>query len=463
MNALVVRVSALLVLLVGDAPAALGEPATARAILLNVGKGQVPSDTGQDDKTRPEIVEGVKELGGKALKVAFAPGDSFGGRVGGNKDWKRFTRFRFDAVNPDKAPVTLELTVIHGRSTSYPTRVVVPIMLKPGQNEVELGIEELRNVNGSAPDLANVVRWYLHDAGSKGPTLYFGDIRLEGGNEKARPGAAAAVHGDPARLARLRAAKMPKIDKPISFDTPEADAILSALEVFPPDNPWNLVVADWPLHPNSKNIIASIGANKPLRYNPDMGFVLVPPDQKKSRRQDRRLPRRVGQGAVPGAGQHAHRGLAGPLSAGRPQGDAGRRAARQAQGRRRPARPRRRSDQPDAVRVLPAQQDRHRLAGGAGVHLRSEVEQAAAGRLDLDRRRRPADLPRRGALRRAEARPGRARPARDGGEDAPGLRLPRARTTPAAAPTRTCRAWASASGCARTSTCPASRRRCRRS
>src|SRR5205085_4743019 len=63
--------------------------------------------------------------------------------------------------------------------------------------------------------------------------------------------------------------------------TPEADAICSALEVYPPNNPWNLVVDDWPLHPNSKNIIDSVGADKPFRYNPDMGFVLVPPDQKK--------------------------------------------------------------------------------------------------------------------------------------------------------------------------------------
>jgi hypothetical protein len=93
--------------------------------------------------------------------------------------------------------------------------------------------------------------------------------------------AGAKVHGDPERLARLRAARMPKITKPVLFDTPEADAIVSALEVFPPDNPWNLVVTDWPLHPNSKKIIASIGANKPLRYNPDMNYVLVPPDQKK--------------------------------------------------------------------------------------------------------------------------------------------------------------------------------------
>jgi hypothetical protein len=90
-----------------------------------------------------------------------------------------------------------------------------------------------------------------------------------------------AAAGDPARLERIKAAKMPAVTKPVSFDTPEADAICSALEVFPPDNPWNLVVEDWPVHPNSAKIVASVGADKPLRYNPDMGFVLVPPDQTK--------------------------------------------------------------------------------------------------------------------------------------------------------------------------------------
>ncbi|MDB5311765.1 MAG: hypothetical protein JWO38_5967 [Gemmataceae bacterium] len=97
----------------------------------------------------------------------------------------------------------------------------------------------------------------------------------------AQPPKKPVVSGDPARLERIRAAKMPTIDRPVSFDTPEADAILSALEVFPPDNPWNLVVEDWPVHPNSQKIVASVGAGKPLRYNPDMGFVLVPPDQMK--------------------------------------------------------------------------------------------------------------------------------------------------------------------------------------
>lgn len=298
----------------------VGQAPAPKAILLNVGKGQLPTDTGLDDKTTPEIVESFKDLGGgKALKIAFAAGDSFGARPGANKNWKRFAAIRFDAFNPSDAAVNLELTVVHGRSTNYQTRVVVPIKLKPGKNEVKLGIDEMNNVNGSAPDLANVVRWYILDLDKKSPTVYFSDIWLEGGEalpvvggpvggpqpligykikgkvggldvdltvtpfligQPTTPGVS-AVHGDPARVARIRAAKMAKVEKPIMFDTPEADAIVSALEVFPENNAWNLVVEDWPLHPNSKNIIASIGADKPFRYNDDMGYILIPPDQKK--------------------------------------------------------------------------------------------------------------------------------------------------------------------------------------
>lgn len=89
------------------------------------------------------------------------------------------------------------------------------------------------------------------------------------------------VKADPDRLARLKGEKMPAVTKPIPFDTPEADAVLAALDIFPADNPWNLIVDEWPVHPNSKAIVASVGANKPLRYNADMGFVLVPPTQPK--------------------------------------------------------------------------------------------------------------------------------------------------------------------------------------
>jgi len=296
-----------------------GQAPASKAYLLDAGKGQTFTDIGSDDKTKPELVEDFKELGGKALKVAFFKGDSVGDRVAKVKNWKLFATLRVNVFHPGKDTVKLGLNIFHARSTNYNTRIELPVVLKPGKNEVTIGIEELQNTNGSAPALTDIRRWYFADSEGKGPTLYFGDMWLEGGEAPAAGPAVGGlnplvgykikgkvgttdidvtitpfvigqvtpvpatlqVHGDPVRLERIRAAKMPKIDKPILFDTPEADAIVSALEVFPPDNPWNLVVEDWPLNPNSKNIIESIGASKKLRYNTDMGYVLVPPDQKK--------------------------------------------------------------------------------------------------------------------------------------------------------------------------------------
>lgn len=78
-----------------------------------------------------------------------------------------------------------------------------------------------------------------------------------------------------------RKPSLPKITQPIMFDTPQADRILRAMQIFPKDNPWNTDISKWPLHPNSKKIVQSIGPNKPLRYNRDMSFIIVPPNQKK--------------------------------------------------------------------------------------------------------------------------------------------------------------------------------------
>jgi len=74
---------------------------------------------------------------------------------------------------------------------------------------------------------------------------------------------------------------MPEITRPVMFNTPEADHILPALQVFPADNPWNEDISKRPVHPNSRNLIASVGAEKSLAYNLDMAFILVPPDQKR--------------------------------------------------------------------------------------------------------------------------------------------------------------------------------------
>lgn len=290
-----------------------------KTYLLDFGKGQSFTDSGSDEKTY-SAVDHV-ELG-HCMKVEFKSGDSVGDRTARVKNWKPFAALEFDALNPSKEELKFNFNVFHKRTTNYATRVVVPFTLKPGKNHIRIGTDEMTNSNGSAPDLTSVNKWYISVESKGTPTIYFGNFAFDGGGAAApaapavggapgplvgyhikgtigdlkvdltitpipvktpapTPTPGAKVGSDPARLARLKAATMPKIDKPILFDTPEADAICSALEVFPADNPWNVVVSDWPVHPNSKNIIGSIGANKPFRYNPDMGFVLVPPDQKK--------------------------------------------------------------------------------------------------------------------------------------------------------------------------------------
>ena len=264
----------------------LTSSAIAREVpLLSPSQGQLPTDVATDDLTKLSLVE-RPELGGKVLKVERLSGDSFGDRIAKVTNWKQFITLKFAAVNPDKSDVRLILSVKHRRTTSYPTRVDMPFTLKPGKNSVVLGIDDMINVNGSTPDLEHVSRWYVAcEADQRPSALYFGDFVLQGPDEpaagpaRAQAGPAVPYHitgkigdmpvdliakpilgssrglssakvpvkTDPARLARIRAAKMPAITEPVMFDTPEADAIVSAMEILPPDNPFNQVIEDWPL------------------------------------------------------------------------------------------------------------------------------------------------------------------------------------------------------------------------
>ena len=348
------------------------EPADSpnKAYILNVGRGQLFSDTGLDVKTKPVLAENPKEPGKKAIKVALFADDSVGSRLTKLKNWKPYSRLCFDVFNTMPDTVSMTLNIFHVNTKDYKTRTVYPLKLNPGKNEFRIDLTDLTNVNGSAPAFQEIVKFFFHDTGGVGPTLYFGDIWLEsdgaaaaapatnpspgstaaptspsapatapapaavvptpivgykikgkvGNTEidlivtpftvesltkpastspapatpaatapaappsttaKPAPALAVAVHDDPARTKRIHAAKMPKIDQPVLFNTAEADGICSALEIFPANNPWNLVIEDWPLHPQSPAIIAAIGADKPFRGNQDMGFVLAPPNQKK--------------------------------------------------------------------------------------------------------------------------------------------------------------------------------------
>lgn len=74
---------------------------------------------------------------------------------------------------------------------------------------------------------------------------------------------------------------MPLINAPLLFNTKQADAVMASLQLFPATSAWHEDISKLPVQPNSTRMIEGIGANKNLAWNLDMGFVIVPGNQKK--------------------------------------------------------------------------------------------------------------------------------------------------------------------------------------
>jgi hypothetical protein len=77
---------------------------------------------------------------------------------------------------------------------------------------------------------------------------------------------------------------LPVVTQPSLFDTPAADAVVSAMQILPRDNPWNEDVSHRPVHANSDAIIAQItndlaSTRRTLRPFYEMNYVLVPDNQ----------------------------------------------------------------------------------------------------------------------------------------------------------------------------------------
>jgi K319-like protein len=76
----------------------------------------------------------------------------------------------------------------------------------------------------------------------------------------------------------------PVVTTPTLFNTPQADAIVSAMQVMPRDNPWNEDVSRLPVLANSNAMIAQIksdlsASRQALRPFYEMNYVLVPDNQ----------------------------------------------------------------------------------------------------------------------------------------------------------------------------------------
>jgi hypothetical protein len=78
---------------------------------------------------------------------------------------------------------------------------------------------------------------------------------------------------------KAAASAIPQFKTAYMCDTPGADAIAAAMQIFPKDSPWHQDISKLPVHPNSDKYIANMGANTKLRMDAGMYYMLVPPDQ----------------------------------------------------------------------------------------------------------------------------------------------------------------------------------------
>jgi len=77
---------------------------------------------------------------------------------------------------------------------------------------------------------------------------------------------------------------LPVVTNSILFNTTNADAVVSAMQVLPVTNPWNECVSNLPVLVNSDAMIAQINADvgsshRVLKLFPEMNYVLVPDNQ----------------------------------------------------------------------------------------------------------------------------------------------------------------------------------------
>ena len=244
----------------------------AQDTLIPVQKGGLPNDTSGNVRLGAGV---EKQLGGRCLKVTYLQADSSFGQLRPRRtDWTEAERFRVDVWNPLDTPIRVTWTLKHAKSRDFATRVDVPLQLRRGKTTVTVDLRRLKNNDGSAVELSQVRHWYISCARPL-TTLFFSDFLLEAAKKSARPRRAAGGSGCLLRPGAV----LPAIKAPLMFNTEAADRVMLAVQMFPTDNPWNEDISRRPVHPASRQMIATAEPNRHLYFNSDMGFVIVPNTQ----------------------------------------------------------------------------------------------------------------------------------------------------------------------------------------
>ena len=200
---------------------------------------------------------------------------------------------------------------------------------------------------------------------------------------------------------------LPAVTAPTLFNTPEADAIVSAMQIMPLTNPWNEDISRRPLLSNSAAMIAQIKSDlspsrQTLRPFYEMNYVLVPDNQPRVSIPFFNYPDEsdLDGGIFPNGSYPIPSNL--PIETW-PRDTGNLTLAAMAAGceqrRRRSPRHHRRAGRRVHLGNVAGEAHRQRLGGVEWCEVQSEFERAAPGWLDIRRRRGFADVSGAGPLR----------------------------------------------------------------
>jgi|GEM_PF-2814146 len=135
--------------------------------LVNINKGGMLSDIDTEcsvNLTEENLGEGAK----LSLKLEFS-GPAFAGEWAPKKNnWAGWKYFKFDAFNPLARELTMSLVIRDETCSGYNRNLedrknwpILPFVLKPGMNKVELTLEGLKNIEGKPAGLTKITHWFF--------------------------------------------------------------------------------------------------------------------------------------------------------------------------------------------------------------------------------------------------------------------------------------------------------------
>jgi len=160
-----------------------------RMVLLNIGQGELPQDIGGGvSVSLSEEHAAAKD--GISLKMAFA--EKKGGWVGQygvkKKDWTGFPKLSFHLFSSLDRKTIMSFVVKDKGSINRTEWAVLHFEVKPGDEDYQVSLADLRAQSGRKLDIADIQQWHFsyrffpeaewEERGTEAAVFYLGTVRL---------------------------------------------------------------------------------------------------------------------------------------------------------------------------------------------------------------------------------------------------------------------------------------------